>query len=287
MRLFASLLSATAVGAALAVALGVLPPLRIRRGRRRDSGEWLVQAGVAVTPGQFWASSLGAGALALISVSFLTGNWAVAAAPAVLVGMLPRLYFGTQRRKRLGEVRQAWPDGLRDLVASISAGRSLSRGIEDLAGSGPLPLRNAFAAYPFLSRSLGVVGALETIRDEMADPTTDRVIEVLIVAHQRGGSIVPEILRDLAEATARDVWAAEEIDTAALEHKINARAVFVLPWVVLIAMTARPGPFRDFYATSAGLGVIIAGGILSLSGSLLVGRLGRNPEEPRVLGGAP
>lgn len=284
MRLLASVVTAVAVGGILAALLGMIPAVRPRRPLRRDGSEWFVQAGVSVTASQFWLASVGAAALTSIGVTLITGSWAIAAVPSVLVGMLPRLYFSSQRRKRLGELRQAWPDGLRDLVASISAGRSLSRGIEELATSGPVALRRVFSSYPFLSRSLGVVAALEAIRDDVADPTTDRVIEVLTVAHQRGGAIVPEILRDLAEATARDVWAAEEIETAALEHKINARVVFVLPWLVLIAMTARPGPFRDFYGTTLGLVVIVIGGVMSLAGSLLVGRLGRQPDEPRVLG---
>lgn len=284
MRLLVALLSAVAAGGLVAGALGMLPRVRKRRRRRGGHSEWLIQAGVSTTPVQFWATSTGAGLLTLVAVTLLTGSWAVAAVPSLLVGMLPRLYFGAQRRRRMGEVRQAWPDGLRDLVASISAGRSLARAVEELAATGPLPLRRAFASFPFLARSLGVGPALETIRDNLADPTTDRVIEVLIVAHERGGAIVPDILRDLAEATARDVWAAEEVDTDALEHKINARAVFVLPWLVLIAMTVRPGPFRDFYATPLGLAVIVAGGVLSLSGSVLVSRLGRTPDEPRVLG---
>lgn len=283
MRLAVALLTAVAVGGIVAAALGLLPR-DIRRPRSRRAGEWLVQAGVSATPLQFWAISLAAAAITLATIILLTGSMAVALVPSLLVGMLPRLYYGSQRRKRLGEIRQAWPDGLRDVVASISAGRSLARAIEDLATSGPLPLRRIFASFPFLARSLGVVPALEAIRNQVADPTTDRVIEVLIVAHERGGVIVPEILRDLAEATARDVWAAEEIDGAALEHKINARAVFILPWIVLVAMTVRDGPFREFYATRLGLAVIVAGGVLSLSGSILVSRLGRQPDEPRVLG---
>lgn len=283
MRLLIAATTALAVAGLVALLMGLVPVAGPRR-RPSQHGQWLVQAGVATSARQFWLVSAGAGLISFVTLSAVTGNWAVAAVPALLVAMLPRVYFGAQRRRRLGEVRQAWPDGLRDLVASISAGRSLARAIEDLAVSGPVPLRTAFGAFPFLSRSLGVVPALEAVRDEMADPTTDRVIEVMIVAHQRGGSIVPDILRDLAEATSRDTWVGEEIETAALEHKINARAVFVLPWLVLVAMTARPGPFRDFYATRMGVAVIVVGGLLSVTGSVLVSRLGRTPDEPRVLG---
>ncbi len=285
MRLFAPFVSAVAAGGLVAAGLGMLRRSGLVAQRPDRAGVWMSQAGLTATPLQFWASSVGAGLSTFLLVSLITSGWVVAVVPAVLIGMLPRLYFGAQRRKRLAAVRQSWPDGLRDLVASISAGRSLQRAIEDLADSGPGPLRRAFSSFAFRSRSLGVVPALEAIRDELADPTTDRVIEVLIVAHRRGGSIVPEILRDLAEATARDIWVSEEIDSAALEHKINAGAVFVLPWLVLVAMTARPGPFRDFYGTRLGLVVILLGGILSLSGSLIVSRLGKQPDEPRILGG--
>lgn len=287
MRLLVPAVSALAAGGLVAFALGMMRRSARVAPRSRRGGVWLSEAGVTATAFQFWMSAVGAGFFTFLIVSLLTRAWVVAIVPAVLVGMLPRLYFAQQRRKRLSAVRQSWPDGLRDLVASISAGRSLPRAIEDLAESGPGPLRQAFAGFAFRSRSLGVVPALETIRDEVADPTTDRVIEVLVVAHRRGGAIVPEILRDIAEATARDVWVSEEIESAALEHKINARAVFVLPWLVLVAMTARPGPFRDFYGTRLGLVVILLGGVLSLTGSLIVSRLGRQPDEPRILTGPP
>jgi hypothetical protein len=55
--------------------------------------------------------------------------------------------------------------------------------------------------------------------------------------------------------------------------------------VVLIAITARSGPFRDFYSSSAGLLVVALGGALSLLGIVIASRLGTQPAEPRVFGG--
>ena len=120
------------------------------------------------------------------------------------------------------------------------------------------------------------------IKADLADPTSDRVIEVLILAYERGGAVVPEILSDLAEATTRDIWTLEQVRTEALEQKINARVVFVLPWFVLIAMTAQAGAFRDFYSTPAGLTVALVGGMMSLVGIAIASRLGSQPTEPRV-----
>jgi hypothetical protein len=119
----------------------------------------------------------------------------------------------------------------------------------------------------------------------LAVARSDRVIEVMILAHERGGTVVPEILSDLAGATTRDLWTMEQVRTEALEQKINSRVVFILPWLVLVAMTARSGAFREFYATSVGILVVVIGGAMSLLGMVVASRLGAQPAEPRVFGG--
>ena len=224
--------------------------------------------------------------IAFVLLFLITGVATVSLAPAALLAFVPRIYFGRLRERRMTEVQRAWPDGLRDLVASISSGMSLQRAVEQLAVSGPEPLRIAFARFAFLARTVGMVPALEIVKEELADPTSDRVIEVLILAHERGGSIVPAILRDLAAATTRDQWTMEEIQTQQLERKINSRAVFVLPWFVLIAITLQEGPFRDFYRSGAGVFVVAVGAMLSGFGMWMVTRLGEDVPETRVFGGA-
>lgn len=279
----------TGLTAALAVGylMGVVPASHRRIGApKRPTRPWLVEADLPGGGlGRFWAVSVGAGLAALILLYALSGLWVVAIPPALLVTLLPRAYFGRIRERRLAEVRASWPDAVRDVLASIAAGMSLQRALEELARTGPDPLRREFGDFPFLARTVGVPAALRSIGERMADPTTDRVVEILVLAHEHGGSVVPEILRDLADATTRDLWALEEIRTQALEHRINARVVFVLPWVVLAAMTARTGAFRDFYASKAGWVVVAIGALMSMTGMAVVARLGRDPVEPRVLGG--
>jgi tight adherence protein B len=258
------------------------PPIR----RRRRLQTWLIQAGLDLTPRQFLFGSALAGVLAFAVVTLMTGTPAVAVAPGVAVGLLPRVYFSRRRSARLREVQDAWPDGLRELVAGISAGLSLHQALVALAESSPDPLQRAFGSYPLLAEVIGVVPALETIREELASPTSDRVLEVLVLAHERGGHLLPEILRDLAESTVRDARTSAEMATDALEQKLNARAVLLLPWLVLVVLTIRPGHFRDFYQSIGGLIVVLVGGAFSLLGTWLVLRLGREPDEPRVFGTA-
>jgi tight adherence protein B len=273
--------AATAVAIVLLLHL-MLTRRKVRRLKPGVSSTWLRDSGLDVSLAQFWLTSLGVGLGAYLAVLAVTALPVVSLMPAVVVATLPKAYFARKRFQRLEEVQGAWPDGLRDLLSTVRSGASLPNAIEALASFGPLPLRTAFQGFEIYSRSLGVVPALEMIKSDLADPTSDRVIEVLILAYERGGAVVPEILSDLAEATTRDLWTLEEIRTEALEQKINSRVVFVLPWLVLVAMTARSGPFREFYSSSAGILVAVIGGVMSLVGVVIASRLGRQPTEARV-----
>lgn len=277
-----------AVGALLGHPLRVPSPLKSAgRGRTaRSPGRqaWLVQAGVALTPTQFWVGSIGAGFGAFLLATLVTGAPLVALAPALAVSTLPRAYYARRRAARVREIQQAWPDGLRDVAASIAAGRSLSAAIEELAATGPGPLRLAFERYPATARMIGPVPALELVKESLADPTSDRVVEVLMLACERGGAIVATILDDLVVATTKDLKVLDEIDTEGLEMKINARTVLVLPWLVLVVLTMRGGAFRTFYQSAGGLLVVGVGACLSGVGYLWISRLSRALDERRVFG---
>ncbi|MDH3396484.1 MAG: type II secretion system F family protein [Acidimicrobiia bacterium] len=288
MRLLAALLAGVSMYLAVGYVTGFAPDLRWRIAKE-DPGVsnrqlWLVQAGAHLSHGQFLLWSILLGIVAFIVGMALTGVAWVSLPPALAVAVLPRWYFGRRRIRRLSEVHEAWPDGLRHIVASLRTGMSLNAALDDLARTGPVPLRLAFARFSALSRTLGVDTALEVIREELADPTSDRVVEILLVAYERGGSIVPDVLAALSDATTRDLRTVAEIRTNALEQRINGRIVFVVPWLVLLMLTSRPGPFRDFYASAAGVIVIVIGALVSLFGAWLVARFSRDTIEPRVLG---
>jgi tight adherence protein B len=288
-----TLVAALAVGAFCFLLAGhaVGRPVEVRRWRRTEARGgaarlWLAQAGISVTPTQFVLGSLGVGMAAFAVTAFVTGTVLVALVPAIAATMLPRAYFGRRRAARLRELQDAWPDGLRDLGASLAAGRSLPHALVTLSEEGPAPLREAFARFPTLSRMLGPVAALEVVKAELADPTSDRVIEVLVLAQERGGPIVTRILDDLVVATTKDVKVLDEVESEGLEMKLNARAVLVMPWLVLVALTIRDGAFRAFYSSPAGLVVVLVGAALCALGGWWISRLGRAHEEQRVFGGA-
>ena len=263
------------------------PKARSWRPRRRVGREtWedkLRQSGAHVTVAQFVAGSATAGGVTIALLAALTGSPFVGIVPALAVAALPAAYFGRRRAKNLRLVQAAWPDALRDVLASVSAGRSLMQAVHSLGEHGPEPLRESFGRISVRARMTGLGPALEAAKEELADPVSDRVLEVLVLAHETGGSIVRLVLADLVSSITKDLEVAEQVETDGLEMRINARAVVALPWAVLVALTAGRGPFRDFYQSGAGVATIAVGLVLSVAGFLLVTRLGRTPPEPRVL----
>lgn len=279
-----SLLAGLATAALVAQVLARPRPRRARPGRNA-AGILLAEAGAPFGGGAYTLLRLGCAAAALLVTLAITGAPAVALPPALAAAAIPRTVLSRRRARRRVALQAAWPDGLRDLSASVAAGMSLPQAVEALAVSGPDQLRPLFARVPALLPALGLPATLERVRAQAADPTTDRIVEVLQLAHERGGRMLPVLLADLAEAAARDVHLQERTATAQLDLRLNARAVFALPWLVLCALTVRPGPFRDFYASPRAWPVVALGALLSFAGIALVERLARLPVEPRVFTG--
>jgi Flp pilus assembly protein TadB len=226
------------------------------------------------------------GAAVELVIWAISGSVFVGLVPAAAAALGPRAYFGHRRAERLKAVVRAWPDGIRHILATTEARTTIHQALLELAATGPEPIAEAFAHYPAMARLGGPVAALEVIREELADPTSDWVIEDLIVAHEQGQSIARQILRDLAVQISKDIQATEEIKTAQLEPKLTARAAFIIPWLALAAMCAAVDTFRAFYRTGAGAVVVALGGALGLGGLALTRHLTRDASEIRVLGNA-
>lgn len=290
MRLIAALLVGAFAYLAVGQLVGVTPAVlrREARGRRMSARgqDWLNQAGVAVSPAQFVAASLGAGLAVATLVAAFTGVGAIGLAAGLAVGFLPRSVFSRRGRSARADRLAAWPDALRDVVAHLRASMTIHASLTELGRTGPPPLRPSFDRYERLAEALDHKSALEVVREELADPLSDRIIEIMLVAYDQGTTVIVEILEDLAASTTRDLNLLEEVETAQLETRLEARGAAVLPLVVLGLLCASTPGYRAFYSTAAGWLVIGFGCLMSLVGLIVIGRLGQAPTESRILAGS-
>lgn len=284
MSLLAAIATAVFAARVAALLLGV-ETLAVPASERRRPARATLRAGLAAIGGApVAAGCAGAGVLGYLGCAAVSGP-IVAVVPALLASTQPaRLH----RRRLAAErrvVRGAWPAALRDVSMAVGAGRSLHQALAVLGSTGPEPLRAVFDEYAALYRTIGMAGALEHVRAVLDDAIADRVVEVLLVAAERGGGTVRAVLDDLVSGITDELALLETTDTEALEGRINAQAVVALPWIALVLLTAAEGPFRDFYRTPAGLLTVLVGGACSGIGAIAVGRLARVPEDPRVVRG--
>ena len=284
--LLASLLTAVAVYVAVGVFSGH-PVQPWSRDRTRPAVSrrqmWLNQAGSRLTVLQFGALSAAVALTTLVLVTAMTGAWWLAAVPAAASALLPQVHYTRRRAERLRRLRQAWPDALRDMLGSIAAGSTLVSALGDLSDRGPVPLRPAFARFRLVSRMMGAVAALEMTKEELADPVSDRVIEVLILAYEHGGGLVTEVLRDLVGEIAEDLRLDAEIRSDGTEQRIESWVVLVIPWLLLLFLSTTSDEYRAFYRSADGLVVVTIAAVWSLAGVLLMRRIGRSVTEHRVL----
>ena len=152
------------------------------------------------------------------------------------------------------------------------------------------PLRVPRLFGPSLTDGLNVPGfsallpALESVREQLADPTSDRVIEVLLIAHEWGGELVATVLSDLADEITEDLRTGRAIRAEGTTQRIESWVVGIVPWLLLIYLTATQGPYRTYYQTGTGRFVILAAGLWWGMGLIVLGMMKKQEREPRVLG---
>lgn len=288
MRLLAAGMTAVFVYLAVGYLTGNAPNLATRTKSKPQISTrqlWLIQAGSDLTPRQFWAGSILSGVAGLVVLGAITGTWWVALIPSVALAFLPYSHFSRQRVQRLADVQKAWPDGLREVLAHVNSGATLAAAIEALTVRGPEALQVAFGRFPAQAKMFGVVPALEIVKEELSDPSSDKVIEVLILAHQFGGNSLQVVLRDLIETMSADQLTAEQIRTAGFEQRLEGMVVALAPWLILLFLATVPETYRDFYRSSTGRFVVVVAGLWAAMGWLLMRAISRPSQEIRVFGG--
>ncbi|MFC7789315.1 type II secretion system F family protein [Microbacterium sp. MAHUQ-60] len=224
-------------------------------------------------------------ALVAASLAWLVTALALIALLAGIAGAAAPVLYLRGRRLRLRKARrQLWPDVCDLLVAAIRVGLSLPDAVASLADSAPPAVRPAFAVF---ARDLRATGRFETsldrLKETLADPIADRIIETLRMARQVGGTELTGVLRALSASVRADAALRGEVE--ARQSWIRGAAVLgtVAPWVILALLAMRPEG-RDAYASAEGMLVIVVGAVVSVVVYRIMLRIGRLPEPARWFG---
>lgn len=265
--------------------VGSMAPRHMRSFSQRtaSSQEILRRAGLHCSPARFVGVSVASGCTGAMALSVVLGVPLLALVSFGVFAAVPAAIVQRRAAAFQKERLAAWPDALRDVITHLRAGHSVHTSLSRLAESGPIALRQSFDRYQSLSGVVDQVVALEVVREELADPASDRIIEVLLLAFDQGSSLVVDLLADLAAGAADDLRLAEEIQTAQLETRLEARGAAALPFVVLAMLCSSSADYRAFYRTPLGSVIVVVGLALVGLGLTAIRRLGAMPIEERML----
>ena len=270
------------------VLLGLGVDGRIRpAGPRRWMGryqDWATQAGVRGV--RLWhvvAVCGGSGLAAGAAVLALSRSPWLGLAFAGLAAWLPLGALQARRRRRLRELREVWPDAIDNLASGVRAGLSLPEAVAGLAERGPGTLRAPFARFADDYHATGRFGAaLNRLKDELADPTADLVIEALRLTREVGGSELGRTLRTLSGFLRDEQRVRKELEARQTWVVVAARMAFATPWAVLLLLATKPEAVAAYRGTGGAV-VLAVGASMAVAGYRVMLAIGRLPSEERVL----
>jgi tight adherence protein B len=230
-------------------------------------------------------------AVTCVGLGFTTfaGVWAVsgvasiAACFALMATWSPVAVIRGRARRRRQRLRDVWPEVVDNLASGVRAGLSLPEALAQIADRGPEPLRPAFATFAVDYRTSGRFGnALDALKERLADPVADRICEALRITREVGGSDLGRLLRSLSAFLREDARTRSELEGRQSWTVYAARLAVAAPWLVLALLATRAESVAA-YARPEGVAVLAIGGGCSVLAYRLMVRIGRLPEETRVL----
>ncbi|MEJ3405034.1 type II secretion system F family protein [Rathayibacter sp. YIM 133350] len=234
-----------------------------------------------VPPAAFIAASAIIGLLTSALALALFDVMALAAVVFVLGAALPSLLITWRARRRRAANRTVWPDVVDHLVAAVRAGLALPDAVASLGRSGPAATRSVFTDFEREYRATGDFGhCLDDLKDALADPVADRLVETLRMAREVGGSDLGDVLRGLAAYLREDAAVRAELRARQSWVVSAARLGVVAPWVVLLLLVSRPEGAAAYNSPSGGVIILLALVVSALAYRLMI-RVGRLPEEQR------
>ena len=213
-----------------------------RNGWRDRAQEALTQAGLeGVTPVQVASASVVLGLTVLVLVLGTSRVPVIALIFGGFAASLPLLILRRRRTKRMVEFRELWPEAVDNLASGVRAGLSLPEALSQLGVRGPEPLRLPFRRFGEDYRATGrFAECLDRLKESLADPVGDRVVEALRLAREVGGTDLGRLLRTLSTFLREDARTRAELETRQGWTVNAARLALGAPWFLLLLLSTRP-----------------------------------------------
>ncbi|QNE46286.1 type II secretion system F family protein [Glaciihabitans sp. INWT7] len=232
----------------------------------------LTAVGAVCVVGGVAIAALSFALVPVVVISLIAGVGALA---------LPLAMIQWRVRSRRRAARVLWPDIVDHLVSAVRSGLALPDSVMTLAHTGPVTTRDAFSEFARDYRATGNFGlSIDALKDRLADPVADRILETLRMSREVGGSELTTVLRNLSSYLRQEAALRSEVEARQSWVVNAARLGVAAPWVILVLLATRPEAAAAYNTFGGGL-LIVGGLLVTVIAYRLMLALGRFPQERR------
>jgi tight adherence protein B len=205
----------------------------------------------------------------------LMASGVVAAAVFLVAGALvPHIYVGWKRRKRIFQLEAQLPDAIDLIARAVRAGHPLSEGLRMAAEEAPDPLASEFRVtfeeqkfgLPFEEALLGLGDRVEIVDARI-------LITAILVQREVGGNL-SEILEQIAETMRARFSLKRQVRVYTAQGRMSGYTLAALPiFVGMVIMVINPDYMQTLFQETLGKAMLIGAATLQLIGFLWIRRI--------------
>jgi tight adherence protein B len=214
---------------------------------------------------------------AIVAGGVLVAVWIISGWPVAGIGCgvavlaLPWLLGSNavaNRRLDRIEALEVWCRGMADRLAG-GGGTGLVQTIRESTRRAPEPIAAEVRtlAARLASMDWGYSAALQAFADDLDDPTGDDVAAALMLALDRQGGGVADVLRRLAAQVAREVRSRDEVEAERAQPRQAMRVLLMMLGLLIVASVFIP-QLHHGYSTATGQ--IVMASLLAFAGLMMV-----------------
>ncbi len=226
---------------------------------------------------------LGAGAAGVLAMA-ATGWVVVAPLAAMTVLALPRLLTGRREQERQAarvEALAGWIEALRDTLAAAAGLEQAIMATANTVARAIRPQVQALAAR--LENGERLPPSLRRLADELADPTADLAVNVLVAASEHHARQLAALLGRLAHIARARVELRQRVETSRARVKTTMRVVTATFVAFAGGLITLNRPFLTPYDSPSGQLVLLVIGAVFAVAVVWLRAMARLPEPERFL----
>jgi tight adherence protein B len=249
--------------------------LQSNAGFETKLGDKLEGADVSMKPAEWILAhagiTVGAG---LVGLLLSSGNTLLTLLMALVGAVVPWLYLGIRKSRRLKAFNAQLADTLQLIAGSLSAGLSLAQSLDTVVREGNEPVAGEFRRALVESRlGVQIEDSLEAIADRMDSEDFRWIVMAIRIQREIGGNL-SELLLKVAETMRERDYLRRQVKTLSAEGKMSAWILGGMPPAIFVYMLmVNPTYVQPMLTTGLGWAMLAGGVVLMVVGAFWMSRV--------------